>query len=377
MNKRKNGEGSFGKKTIKGNTYYFYRDPELKYTYAKTMKELQEKIKEKDKQKKITRSKEIFARYCEKWLRSRRGIISDGVYDDYESVINCRIATHDLGKMYPSEINIEILNIFLKELSEKYSKGSITKTWAVLRQVIAYGQENGRIQQFNISKVVKPSEDNCKVKKKEIPFIDEYDMNMLYEEAYSGKYGNASRIIVFIMYTGVRISEALALKWKDIAPDMASVMIRASVRRNIVRDKELNAVKENGVNVYEPVVKVTKSKDSNRTIPLPERAREVIMFAYANKTKDDDFVFVTAEGHPYNKRTVERTLQRMLKNSNCRRKDYTPHCLRHGYGSVLISKGVDIKIVSELLGHSDIAFTYNTYIGTLREDKINAVKVFD
>ena len=40
----------------------------------------------------------------------------------------------------------------------------------------------------------------------------------------------------------------------------------------------------------------------------------------------------------------------------------------------MISKGVDIKIVSELLGHADVSFTYNVYVGILKEDKINAVR---
>ncbi len=67
----------------------------------------------------------------------------------------------------------------------------------------------------------------------------------------------------------------------------------------------------------------------------------------------------------------------MLKNSSCNRKDYPPHSLRHGYGSILISKGADIKLVSELLGHSDVTFTYNVYIGIFQEDKRKAVNLLE
>ena len=51
--------------------------------------------------------------------------------------------------------------------------------------------------------------------------------------------------------------------------------------------------------------------------------------------------------------------------------------LRHGYGSILISKGADIKLVSELLGHSDVTFTYNVYIGIFQEDKRKAVNLLN
>lgn len=47
--------------------------------------------------------------------------------------------------------------------------------------------------------------------------------------------------------------------------------------------------------------------------------------------------------------------------------------LRHGYGSILLSMGTDIKIVSELLGHSDVSFTYNVYIDIFDRDKQDAV----
>ena len=93
--------------------------------------------------------------------------------------------------------------------------------------------------------------------------------------------------------------------------------------------------------------------------------------------KPTDYICLTDAGKPYEKRQVERCLTRMLKNSGCSRKDYTPHSLRHGYGSILISKGADIKLVSELLGHSDVTFTYNVYIGIFQEDKRKAVNLLD
>ena len=93
--------------------------------------------------------------------------------------------------------------------------------------------------------------------------------------------------------------------------------------------------------------------------------------------KPTDFVCLTKAGKPYEKRQVERCLTRMLSQSTCSRKDYTPHSLRHGYGSILISKGADIKLVSELLGHSDVTFTYNVYIGVFKEDKEKAIALLN
>lgn len=67
-------------------------------------------------------------------------------------------------------------------------------------------------------------------------------------------------------------------------------------------------------------------------------------------------------------------MRRVLENSNCRIKNYTPHALRHGYGSILLSKGTDIKIVSKLLGHRSVSTTYDIYIDVYKEDVANMVK---
>ena len=53
------------------------------------------------------------------------------------------------------------------------------------------------------------------------------------------------------------------------------------------------------------------------------------------------------------------------------------HTLRHTFASRAIRKGIDIKVVSEILGHSSITFTYNTYIHIIDEQKKNAVDLLD
>lgn len=50
------------------------------------------------------------------------------------------------------------------------------------------------------------------------------------------------------------------------------------------------------------------------------------------------------------------------------------HTLRHTFASLMIRKGVDIKIVSEMLGHSSVTFTYNTYVHLQEDDKADVIK---
>lgn len=388
MGKRKNGEGSYGTKNIKGVLYKYYRDANGNYTYAKTPKALKEKL---DKKKTLENNNILennlytFIEFCEFWLKQNYTSVSPGTYDDYESIINCRIKNYkayDLSNKQLKSINTDIINKYFASLAKKYSRGSILKTWSVIRQVLQLGLDDGYISDVKINKILLPKEEHVVVKKKVVPFITESDMELLYEEANrkykngTNVYGNSAKLIIFIMYSGLRLGEAIALKWKHVESDMSSIKISQSVRTIIERNEDnLPVLDENGNKRHIILEKQPKTKDGERTIPLPDRAIEILKYFYENSVHNqDDYVFTTAKGSIYGKRNIERTLKSMLEKSNCECKSYTPHSLRHGYGSILISKGKDIKIVSELLGHSDVSFTYNVYIGILKEDKIKAVK---
>lgn len=388
MGKRKNGEGSYGTKIIKGVSYKYYRDANGSYTYAKTPKALKEKL---DKKKTLENNNILennlytFIEFCEFWLKQNYTSVSPGTYDDYESIINCRIKNYkayDLSNKQLKSINTDIINKYFASLAKKYSRGSILKTWSVIRQVLQLGLDDGYISDVKINKILLPKEEHVVVKKKVVPFITESDMELLYEEANrkykngTNVYGNSAKLIIFIMYSGLRLGEAIALKWKHVESDMSSIKISQSVRTIIERNEDnLPVLDENGNKRHIILEKQPKTKDGERTIPLPDRAIDILKYFYENSTHNqDDYVFTTAKGSIYGKRNIERTLKSMLEKSNCECKSYTPHSLRHGYGSILISKGKDIKIVSELLGHSDVSFTYNVYIGILKEDKIKAVK---
>ena len=312
------------------------------------------------------------------WLKTRRAYISERVYDDYESIIDARIAKYPIGKMQIKSLTVNAFNMFFIDMSKKYSKASIHKTWVVCKQVLKYGFDEQDIPFFDVDKIVKLKETQVAVKKKDVPFVTKEDLALLTAEMYNEKYGNGARAIVFVAYSGLRLSELIELKWKNVADDLGTIKIVNTDTKAIQRDENLAPIKKNGRNVYMKLTKGTKSEDSQRTVPMSKQGKEILEYFKQFKHTKDDYVFINQNGKQYERRILERLLTRMCQNANCSRTDYTPHCLRHGYGSILVQNGIDIKIVSELLGHSDIAFTYNTYIGITKEDKTKAVNnVFD
>ena len=385
MGKRKNGEGSWGTKTINGIKYQYFRNAEGKYFYGQTTKELKEKIKNTTAATTIKKT-DTFKMYCLHWLRNVKALeLEARTYDDYESIIECRIGEHRIGNRQLASFNSDVWQAYINELATKYALGTIKKTWNLIKMIVSYAEVKGDIPVGTLRLVKLPKEANVAVKAKEVTYSNQSDILVLYDEAFRTigsnnryVYGDAARLLALIMYTGLRVSEACALKWQDV--DMKDKMLRINTSLSRVKKRNLNkeVIKnENGTAQYKEITKPPKTANGIREIPLQAKAMFILEYFHAQNPdhKPSDYICLTSKRKPYQKRNVERCLTSMLKHSNCSRKDYTPHSLRHGYGSILISEGADIKVVSELLGHSDVTFTYNVYIQVFKEDKRKAVEL--
>ena len=385
MKRRKNGEGSWGQKTIKGVVYQYYRTADGKYTYGKTAKEVKEKLSKKKEfiqnspQEIIITNVGVinsttFGEYVKVWLKSRKDI-EITTLQSYEGALTKRFFDfqyYDLASKQMKALTSIMLQDYLDTLAEHYSRNTILKTWSPLKQCLLYAIQMKEIDSNVLSGIKIPKEFNCKVKTKEIDVIEEKHINMLYNEAYrtfaNGRYvyGDAAKVVCLIMYTGLRLSEALGLKWECIDFENKKMTIKSSVA----------VIKKN--NKYVTIDKSTKRESSNRIIPLPDKAIQILRDLEKNnfKHKKTDYVCITTNKTLFTKRNIERVLSNMLEHLGIE-ENYTPHSLRHGYGSILLSNGVDIKVVSELLGHKDITTTYNIYIKVYNKDKDKAVDIFN
>lgn len=208
-----------------------------------------------------------------------------------------------------------------------------------------------------------------------MPFLSREDTEKLYQASklkYNNgvlKFGNNAKAIILILYSGMRVSEMIALKWKNV--DLANKKIYVEESAAVKRNRDGNSSK-----TYIAYDKAPKTVDIGRTIPLPERAIEAILW-FDKKYPDhkpSDYVCVTKNKTKIERRNINKTLKRMSEISKCSTNDFSIHSLRHTYGSILLENGVDIKKVSELLGHSDITITYNIYIGVSEKDKQSEVE---
>lgn len=142
----------------------------------------------------------------------------------------------------------------------------------------------------------------------------------------------------FILHTGLRKGERLAIDWSDI--DMISDMI--SVSKSLYWDPD-------------PKIKKPKTKAGIRTVVIDP----VLKKQLSEITIKDGHLFSYDGDYYHRKRTETHWIR--FKDSVGLPADISPHSLRHTYRSMLHDKGVDVKTAQYLLGHASIQTTMNIY----------------
>lgn len=96
--------------------------------------------------------------------------------------------------------------------------------------------------------------------------------------------------------------------------------------------------------------------------------------------KDNDRVIATSAHKPVNPSNIHRTMDNILKRCESEGVGTVKnrvHALRHTFATSLIKSGVDIKAVSEVLGHSDVTTTLNIYHHIMQEQKRQSIMILD
>lgn len=164
--------------------------------------------------------------------------------------------------------------------------------------------------------------------------------------------------IFLSLVTGMRLGEILGLKWSDVDLNDDVIHINRTANRLMTLDGKEKKT--------ELVVGTPKSENSIREIPITNKIHKEFVI-YQEKYKDiygkinkDDYVIMLRRGYPVEPKTMQDCFKRTLISAGID-KHITFHGLRHTFATQAVEQGVDIKTLSVLLGHSDVAFTLSRY----------------
>lgn len=187
-----------------------------------------------------------------------------------------------------------------------------------------------------------PTETKIQKKTKEVVAYSKEEQDRLIHNAlFSGNVGCLATC--FMIETGLRAGELLALKWSDIQLDRCRMKIHATIVNLMYKTAE-----------YQDSA---KSKSSNRILPLTPRAISILK--KLKETRTTEWVF-EQDGQRYTYQKLMYQTKKLCKLS--RVKYYGEHVFRHTFATNCYYKGIDIKILSRMMGHSSVQVTYNIYV---------------
>ena len=184
--------------------------------------------------------------------------------------------------------------------------------------------------------------------------------------------------IIFTLSTGIRLGELLGLQWGDLDYENQAIRIRRTVGRLQRIDESGQLIPKGlGIPTTEIVARSPKSKNAQRTIPLFPKVWNDLMI-YRDKQKDlftllgiaptsTTPIFSTPLGLMYEPRTYEDLFKRTLKEAKV--SDINFHALRHTFATRALEAGMDIKVLSSILGHAQASTTLNLYAHALPDHK--------
>ena len=331
LTKRK--DGRFVKSvTVNGRRIYFYS---AEPTQKKAERDINNQLIRYQKQEKNGKS---FLCVAEEWDVQYRKKVSDINYRKNTAAAYNRIAEW-FGDVPIKSISVVDVNVFINSLAAKgYYKKTIANHKSIINMIFQYALLN-RYTDINPAADVRLPP-NLPKKEREMPSTEEI-------KTVDAHYKDFDFLPYFLLYTGLRISEALALSYDDINFKNKTI----TVDKHLLHDGNRPIIENR-----------TKTKNSKRTVVLLDRLAEKI------PKRKTGFVFCNDDGTLLTKRQLA-----------CRWKNYqnkynvtlTAHQLRHAYATMLFEAGVDVKDAQELMGHSDINLTRQiyTHIRETRKDE--------
>lgn len=243
------------------------------------------------------------------------------------------------------------IQAFIKEqLEEDYASGTIHQQIVVLQKALKAAQARGYI--LRVPTIAQPKQEQ-----EEVHALLEDELTRLRAVLPDNTAGRAIR---FVTYTGLRVGELLALRWTDIDDVL-------HVRQTLTDSGDIQPPKTNA---------------GRREIPLSAKARDILSaqkraqaaerLRAGSAWQDSGLVFATSAGTPNDRHNIGRVLRSACKRAGLA--EIGIHTLRHTFITHLVLNGADIRTVSELAGHTSVAFTLQRYAHSNIQQKQAAVE---
>lgn len=334
--------------------------------YGKSYREVKKKLSDLPTKE----TKTILTQKCEKtfgevlslWMEHNRIRLKGGTINKYQNLIDTHIMP-ELGRIKLSELDSTMINGFLtqKMTSGRLDhKGGLSSSYVrsimlIVNSAVKYAVEEQICLPLK-TPICKPSS-----AKKDLPILSREEQKRLERHLLLNLDSTKAGILISL-HTGLRIGEICALSWEDI--DLQNHILR--VRHTVARIRNTDDSLPNTTCL---IIDTPKTPASIRDIPI---SSALIPILTAIKTTSTSKYVLSSSNDFLSPRTFEYRYHRLLQESGIPPVNY--HALRHTFATRCIEAGVDVKSLSEMLGHANVAITLNTYVHSSMELKRSQIE---
>ena len=287
-----------------------------------------------------------YREFLREWLeQSVKPNVKERTYQKYGSIL-MRHVCPNFGDMDTQELTAELIQTFIWKLNMVYAVNTVKGIFSVLKASLAEAARRG---------IASVRTDCLQLPKNHEKLVESFSVaEQRKMERYILKSGNKKHIgILLSLYTGLRVGELLALEWKDL--DLSKGILTVK--------KSCHDAWKNGV--YAKIIETPKTDSSNRVIPLPRQM--LPMLKAAQKASQSSFVVSGKDGKDVSVRSYQMTFSLLQKKLGVPHRGF--HALRHTFATRALECGMDIKTLSELMGHASPSLTLKRYAHSMMDHK--------
>jgi integrase len=278
------------------------------------------------------------------WLELTRERIRPSTYESYE--LNVRRIGETLGDLPLLQLTAPDIQSAYRRMRERgLTEHSLNQVHGVLDRALRHALQWGLIARNPAVIVFAP-----RPRRREMTALSAEELMRLLDHARGHRLWP---LLVVLGTAGLRIGEALGLRWRDVDLVAGRLVVRQALQRR------------RGVGLVFVEPKTPRSRRTVHLIPLAvdalaeQRRWEEERRQAASSLAESGLVFTNLSGGPIESGNVSANLTRMLADAGLPR--IRVHDLRHTTATALLEAGVHPKLVQDLLGHSTIAVTLDTY----------------
>ena len=286
--------------------------------------------------------------WLNEWLNYYvRPTTKERTYSKYRRIVENYI-NDTLGKYDMENLTADILQRFTIELTDKGLSGNTVNVFlSVIKSSLRRAVLLGVTENEYSSAIVRP-----KVREKRVECFLKDEQKKIETYISEKKKTNLFGILL-CLYTGLRVGELLALEWSDIDLQKGTIYISKTCQDSW---KDGHYIK---------LIDTPKTECSYRTIPIPRQL--ISRIKEQKKRTGNTFVIGGKSEYGIGIRSYQRTFENLLKKLDIAHRGF--HSLRHTFATRALECGMDIKTLSEILGHANASVTLKRYAHSMLEHK--------